>query len=265
MFTLIALSCAPEPDSAIDEPLVEQDTDTDSDADSDTDSDSDADSDTDSDSDTDPPSLADIDDHSVNRASVALSTDDASGDVALWMTTESGSNDAGAFHGGGVGNKAIAGVPGFDGLPLAELAVLRVQARPVLGDPELYLNVLVDLGCDGEALKIVVVAPDSWGESGVDADGYLSLAGDPAAGQWRAVGGLDDILPSHLDAPSGTLTDVLDSYPDACLRDADTLDGGMPVDTVTRSVLWLLGDSANTDEAGWYIRSLSVGDVVFEE
>ena len=242
------LGCAPPPPVTSSAPLVESDADTDADSDTDTDSDTDAD-----------PTLAEVEDHSVNRASVSLDTDPETGDGGLLVRTEEGDNEVGAFHGSGTGNKAIAGVPGFDGLPLAELDGLGIQARPHEGERELYLNVLVDLACDGQQLRILVV--DSWGETGVDSGGYLDLSADPGAPVWKAVGGIDELLPGHLEADRATLTPLAQAYPDACLRDADTLDGGMPADVETRAILWILGDSSNTSANAWYVREVSIGDL----
>jgi hypothetical protein len=90
----------------------------------------------------------------------------------------------------------------------------------------------------------------------------LTAAWSPA--KTHPVGGIDELLPGHLDTEAGSLTGVLESYPHACLRDVDTLDGGMPPGVVTQSVLWVLGDSSNTSANSWYIQALAVGDVRFE-
>ena len=38
------------------------------------------------------------------------------------------------------------------------------------------------------------------------------------------------------------------AYPEACLRDADTGDNGLPAGVVTTAVMLILGDSLNTSE-----------------
>lgn len=60
--------------------------------------------------------LADLVELSVNAASAAA---DSGG---LHMRTEAGTNPVGGFNGTGTGNKAIAGIEGYDGLLLADLA-----------------------------------------------------------------------------------------------------------------------------------------------
>ena len=149
----------------------------------------------------------------------------------------------------------------MNGLGLGELGALRAEGRSETGDSSLYLNLVVDLACDGSALVIAVVDVEGFAIEDL-AEGYASYAADPDAEQWRAVGGLDDILPGHLESDRGRLVEVVEAYPEACLRDADTLDGGMPAGVVTRSVLWVLGDSSNTEANGWTVRSLGVGEDV---
>ena len=255
MLLLALLACASDPPADSEEGLVEADADTDSDADSDADSDTD----TDTDSDSDPPSLRDIEDHSVNRATVTFD------EGLLQLATEGGDNPVGGFNGEGVGNKAIAGVPGFDGLALSDLGRLNAVGRSDAGVGLLYLNVLLDLNCDGTDVRILVV--DNFGEpeedTGAESE-WRAYKANPQARQWRAVGGLDELLPSHLEDQRGKLDGVIEAYPSACLRDADTGDGGMPTGVETRSVLWILGDSSNAIVQEWSIRKLSVGEVVFE-
>ena len=82
---------------------------------------------------------------------------------------------------------------------------------------------------------------------------------EATASVWRAVGGLGALLPSHLDAATGTLSSVVSAYPDACLRDADSGDGGLPAGVVNRSVLLIVGDSLNNEEAEHRVSALEVG------
>lgn len=208
------------------------------------------------------PSLADILDHSVNQASTTLYTDPDTSGAALWVQTQEGVNDAGGFNGAGIGNKAIAGIPGFDGLALSELGTVHMSARHASGAQEIYLNLLLDLACDGEDVRILVVT--DLGDAPPDDQGYSEVSITSEAPIWRAVGGIDDILPGHLDPEPGSLTPVLSAYPAACLRDVDTQDGGMPANQVTRSVLWVLGDSSSNSANSWYIRALEVAGVRFE-
>lgn len=67
-------------------------------------------------------------DYSVNAASV-----DRVADGSLVLRTGGITNSPGAFTGGGTGNKAILGIAGFDGLPLASLASIDFSWTNVVG------------------------------------------------------------------------------------------------------------------------------------
>lgn len=172
-------------------------------------------------------------DLSVNDAAVEVAP---AGPSALLLQTQAGENPVSAFGGDGLGNKAIAGLPGFDGLPLASFGGLGFRAGAGAGQP--YANVIVDLGCDSADLVLVVASGAPAGP-----DGSVAYAAD--ASQWRAVGGLPGLLPGHLEAATGSLSDVSAAFPDACLRDADTGDAGLPAGRGTPAVMLILGDSRN--------------------
>lgn len=202
--------------------------------------------------------FADVLDQSVNRASVGVE------DGALVLRTESGDNAVGAFNGEGTGNKAIGGLPSFDGRSLAELSGLAMETTAVTGGSTPYFNVLVQLecGCDGE----LVVVADSTVATATDlGDGVTRYAYAADAPQWKAVGGLDDLLPEHLASTGGSLAEVADAYPDACLVDADTGDRGLPKGVVNSAILVILGDSLNTTAYEQQIGALEIGDQRYED
>ena len=211
------------------------------------------------------PSLAAIEDHSVNDASATHGTDPKRGDPAVLLATGSTSDNAkGAFHGSGTGNKAIAGLPGYDGKLLSDFSELDFDARTDDGTLELYLNLVLDLQCDGKDLRLLVVDEACFGEYAVGSDGSISVYLNAFGRNWKAVGGLDDLLPGHLEPDCGRLTDVSAAYPKACFRDADTGDGGMPAGVVTRAVMFLLGDSGNTTASTWYLTEVELDGDVWE-
>jgi hypothetical protein len=195
--------------------------------------------------------LGDLVDLSVNQASATSDTD------GLTLRTEAGTNAAGGFNGTGTGNKAIAGVTGWDGRPLADLDHLALETTLVTGTRSTYFNVIVDLDCDGARLSLVVADPTGLASTSGAAGDRYELDADEAV--WRAVGGLDDLLPGHTDPDAGTLTSVADAYPDACLRDAATGDNGMPAGVVTPAVLVILGDSVNDTENEQLVGAIEVG------
>lgn len=200
----------------------------------------------------------DVLDQSVNRATVGVE------DGALVLRTESGDNPVGAFNGEGTGNKAIGGLPSYDGLPLSELSDLAVEAAAVTGGSTPYFNVLVQLecGCDDE----LVVVADSTVATTTDLGGGLTRYAYAAdAPQWKAVGGLDDLLPAHLASTGGSLADVVAAYPDACLADADTGDNGLPKGVINSAILLILGDSLNTSALEQRVEALEIVGERYED
>jgi hypothetical protein len=199
-----------------------------------------------------PTTLLDLVDHSVNQASAAVDGFD------LHLRTETAENEVGGFEGSGTGNKAIAGLPGQDGAPLDSLDHLALEMTSVVGSSSPYFNVIVDLDCTGT--DIVLVVADTTAITAVDlGDGWSRLEWQATDLAWRAVGGLDDVLPEHLSLDAGALADVVTAYPTACLRDAATGDGGMPQGVTTSAVMLILGDSQNQSEGDVEVSALEVG------
>ncbi|GDX79190.1 hypothetical protein LBMAG42_10010 [Deltaproteobacteria bacterium] len=190
------------------------------------------------------PTLNDFVDLSVNQASAVT------GSGGLRLRTEAGTNEPGGFNGGGTGNKSIAALPGVDSTPLASLTTLAFETTLVAGALTPYFNVIVDLDCGNGDTPLVLVVADTTAATGpLDLGEGVSRYEWAATGaQWRAVGGLDDLLPSHTAMEAGKLSDVVAAYPAACLRDAATGDGGLPAGVVTPAMLVILGDSNNTAE-----------------
>ena len=190
--------------------------------------------------------------------SIDLSVNDATAEVlpsgpsALRLVTAAGANPPGGFAGDGVGNKAIAGLPGFDGAPLSTFNGLSFRVDPGTAAP--YANLVVDLGCDG-AERVLVVASGAP----VGADGAVAYAAGDAV--WRAVGGLDALLPGHLESAAGRLADVVAACPSACLRDADTRDAGLPAGELTEAGMIILGDSRNQEVLEQRVLGVQIGPV----
>lgn len=204
--------------------------------------------------------LSSLLDHSVNDARIGVE-DDVGG---LLLRTEEGDNEVGAFNGSGTGNKAIGGVLGWSGVGLGDLSGLAVETQLVGGSTTPYFNLVLDLDGTGSTLN-VIVTDTSMVDSPEDlGDGVTRYAFAADAPQWKAVGGLDDLLPEHLSSEGGTLTSVLAAYPDACLRDADTGDNGLPAGVVTSAVMIILGDSLNHSQHEHRVSALDVGDTRYE-
>lgn len=196
--------------------------------------------------------LLDLVDLSVNQASAAVEAG------ALHLRTEPAENDVGGFEGSGTGNKAIAGLPGLDGAPLSALDHVAIEGTTLDGSDTPYVNVIIDLDCTGSELVLVVA--DTTTITPVDlGDGWWRWEWAATDGVWRAVGGLDALLPEHLSESAGALADVAAAYPAACLRDAATGDGGMPQGVTTTAVMLILGDSLNQSQSEIEVSALEVG------
>jgi len=203
-----------------------------------------------------PVDLRAAEDHSANRAAV---TGGRVLPAGLALRTGSAVYAPGGFGGPGTGNKAIAGLPGLDGLPLASVRGLGWDSVAVEGAGVPYANLIVDLGCDGQRLSLVVAS----GAGTSVAPGRTRYAFDARQPVWRAVGGLDALLPGHLEAAAGRLSDVVAAYPDACLADAMTGDAGLPADTETSAAMVILGDSQNHAVLEQRIPVVQVGPVSY--
>ncbi len=188
-------------------------------------------------------------DHSVNQASATS----AGGGVVV-LSTQAQQNAAGAFNGSGTGNKAILGVAGYDGVKLASLSAIEVQATRLKGKGTHYLNLLVDLTCAGGALKILVYDQLKIGTSSFD------LSKD----SFRVVRNLDGKNTPPWLGVSYTLAQLTKDHPAACLRDAVSHDSGMPAGVKLSALLVILGDSMNQSEHQVKVTSLKVGGVVIQ-
>ncbi len=204
------------------------------------------------------PSLSELIDHSVNGAVAAWS----SAAQTLVLETAQGTNPPGGFNGVGKGSKALAGVPGLDGRLLSDFKSVTFDAKSASGSAHIYLNVLVDLACDGTDIRILVVDESSM-EPVEKSSGFSRYTAAASGPQWKAIGALDDLLPDHLDVAGRSLGPVSEAYPSACLVDADTGDGGMPAEMVTSAVLLVLGDSGTTSAHRWGVDRVSVDDTVW--
>jgi hypothetical protein len=227
-------------------------------------------------------------DLSVNKANV-----DNAQSTAPVLTTRTGTSTAGAYNGGGTGNKAILGIQGFDGFPLSALLSLEVVWKEVAPaqNPlamEVYVNLIVEpdpVGHPG-VYKIFVVsntdAPILCFTETIPTPGthdYTWLPAPPVPVMGpnvvQVVGpvspntfkiGADPAIPSFNPVPPGTIwqsqcftiASILAQYPSARLRDVNSGDGGLPAATVTPAILIIVGDSGNTIMASRLIEHVRV-------
>lgn len=230
--------------------------------------------------------LTDFVDQSINNAGVDVINMD------LYLTTiSSPANPIGAFVGGGQGNKAMAGLDSYDRYALSQLNSISFEAKSNSSSGSMYLNLLVDLDCvlnesttatiaDIRANRKILIA-DTFIETPKD-DGYVEYSITKNTPNWLAVGGAGGLPAS---GPGATLTTFIANYPNACIVNANTADGGLgrevgagcqtaaPLATTapgycgksTHGILFILGDSVNLNFHQWMVRKISINNFVYRE
>lgn len=239
---------------------------------------------------------------SSNSALINLSVNNASADLGYSGTgvlrTGGSTNPAGAFNGGGIGNKAILGVRGFNGLPLSSVQSIAVTWTNLLGSggPNFnppgatvvttpYLNLLVDFAplVPGGDIRVLVCASDQ-----------LAPAITAAIGTYANPGGLNTLtyswsqlqsviiigspanptpggVPPSISVGGGTFDNAYSwaalkaANPTAIFVDAfpaptfaPTGDGGMPAGAIVPAIVVVSGDSGNVTKSGKRLQSLLV-------
>ena len=222
-----------------------------------------------------------VPDFSVNAARV----DYGYADGSVVMRTGRASNEVGAFHGGGKGNKAILGAFGFDAVPFSSLSSLSYEWRRVAGSggpfhvpPEgasvqtPYCNIVVDFG-PPVGVKILVVLDDSLAGVITSAIGSYANLANSLTYSWNSTKSVL-IVGQTPPAPGGVMPSVSvggawqeNAYdatalalanPNLKIVDAYTADGGMPAGGVITGVVLCSGDSSNLLEGSYRITSLKI-------
>jgi hypothetical protein len=178
-------------------------------------------------------------------ASVVIETGTA---VIAVNTPPTAAFPSGIYVGGGTGNKAVIGLDGFDGLKLADLTGIELDAKQVTGPvtPNLmYMNFLVDLDCvkneDLSVLslddlklsrRILVWDASRIGGAPIAGSTYTRYTTSGNIASWRMVGvGAGTATFSGLKdnnvGPDATLTQLIADYPNACLIDGVSGDNGL--------------------------------------
>ena len=226
-------------------------------------------------------SLASVLDESINNAGVNLINQDL-----ILTTIASPANPVGAFVGGGQGNKSLAGLADFDRFALAELNKISFEAKTLSSSGYMYLNLVVDLDCvldesdtatiaDLRANRKILIA-SIFTQTAKDNDyREYSILKDDA--HWLAVGGAGGLPSSE---PGGTLGTFIASYPNACIVNVTSADGGLGRQVgvgcqtgaalattapgycgkPTSGVLLILGDSVNLSAHEWSVRKITINN-----
>ena len=171
----------------------------------------------------------------------------------LTMTLGSGSNNVGAFVGGGTGNKAVLQLQGLNGMKLHDLKSISIDlqgdaagvtASPV--SPYVSVNLTIDLQCSTAPVPAEATLADLTARRRIlSFDPYYyfiqasqrlsssevrTMAITPATPGWRISAGAP--VGSVAVAPNYQGTETLEgfdyeAYPDACVVDGATGDAGM--------------------------------------
>lgn len=226
-------------------------------------------------------------DFSVNAAAVNGGYSDGS----VVLRTGSRTNAAGAYHGGGAGNKSILGTFGFTGVPISALTSIAYVWTNVTGPggpffippggPSVqtpYLNLVVDFDpppAGAGDLRIVVMCDDSLAGAITAAIGtYQNNGSNVLSYAWTAAQDVLIVLAPPNPVPGGVApnvsvgpgwlensyrwADLVAANPTAVLVDAFPADGGLPAGAVMPAILLVSGDSGNLVKSGKRIQSFNV-------
>ncbi len=211
---------------------------------------------------------------------------------------------AGVYVGGGAGNKAVLQLSGLAGTKVSDLKRIELELKGDAGGigqglPYAYLNFTVDLHCDATPLPANATLADvrarrrilifdtyyhfMQATNAISTSEFSSIAITPATPGWRISGGTPVGTVAVNPAYNGSETlEGFDytAYPDACIVDGITGDGGMPrnasadASCATNAALpgsapavcgaaytgpiLVLGDSSSTTASQWSFKRVKV-------
>lgn len=228
-------------------------------------------------------------DLSVNEAAVS----DGFSEHSIVLRTTEQVNSAGSFTGGGLGNKAIAGVVGFDSLPLSVLNSIGFSWENVVGPagpnflpPEAittvtpYMNMLVDFDPNGAGdIRLLNLLTDQLSSTiSLSVGTYVNDGSNRLTYSWTRdqnvliVGAPPDPVPGGV-APSVSIgaswfensyswNALVAANPQAIFVDAYPGDGGAPAGAILPAILLNSGDSGTVIKSGKKIIEFSVNDTL---
>ncbi len=170
------------------------------------------------------------------------------GDVMTMKTFVTDPSPIGAYVGGGVGNKAIFEIPGLAGTKVADLKSVALELQMVsheVGNPGYYgnapyLNFLIDLDCSTAVpanatiaelrarRRHIVYNPDYQSTGRVSSATFVTGEATNTTVAWAMSSA--PTLGMKLNASNetlGTLSFDLTAYPNACIVDGASADGGV--------------------------------------
>lgn len=177
----------------------------------------------------------------------------------------------GSFNGGGTGSKAILGINNLNDFKLSEFQSLQYSSKSQASyaiASILYLNVIIDLECDGSKIKILTADPEFQSTPiSIDEQGFQTYRISSSDAQFRAVGGLYDQNGNEIASPNNpgtgqlaSMNSIVAAYPNACLVKTMTGDGGMPKNVETSSLLFVVGSSGTTLFTQSLLKNIQLND-----
>ncbi|MDM0002946.1 hypothetical protein QTI24_30465 [Variovorax sp. J22P240] len=195
----------------------------------------------------------------LNNASLAVSN----GELSMVLGGSGAASNVGAYVGPGTGNKAILQLPGLNGVKLSTFKDMTLDVKGESnyyngsGLPNLYtyVNFVVDLQCTGQPLaagttidqvraqrRIVIFDPFYkfiQRDNSISATDFFSAKFDFGTGGWRASAGtslgsgvfVPNLQPQGYNGSETLQTFDFQTYPNACIVDGISADGGLYRDT----------------------------------
>ena len=209
-------------------------------------------------------------DLSVNGASAKTITGHGN-PLVLDVTASTSAPAIGAYNGNGRGNRAIAGLHGYNRLNLSDLDEITFDALKISGSYSVELGIQADLACDSANLVYLTVVATSFATP-VQVDGHDRYRVRPDQALWHAQGGLVDpsnpfgfLLndPGAADPTPNTLSAFIAAYPDACIHNFNAGFRDLPRSTAASGILLTLGSSVQyLQRAQWEIYRVQINDDV---
>ena len=217
-------------------------------------------------------------DFSDKSASVALVQDH--GANALLLETLASASPAArkSYHTGITGNRAILGTEILHGVKLSEFPGFSFKSKDDGTGPDTsaglpYVTYAISKDCNGTGWANLITNQSDMSPTGPDADGYYTYTANTSAGStaWKssnwdnpiyATDGKTVVLKPNKTANGGSLQDLIQAYPNACIYNWPNPDAQVPLATTTPAVMLLLGSSGNlTAKKAWF-KDIRIGDKV---
>jgi hypothetical protein len=189
------------------------------------------------------------------------------------LITGTSVNNAGAFNGGGVGNKSIMGFNGHGGLPLSGIRMIQFDYEQLSLNLGFVPQVNLVVNAGGGLYHIFVI--DLSTAASLNTGTITPLGGNKFRFTHDTSTNFVQVVNAFTQAPivsppvpvamstgpiwnqnSFRWSDIIASFPAWVLADANSGDGGLPKNTVTPAMLIDLGDSGNVTTLAYQLSNI---------